>query len=55
MEYEEEIIEMIRNIDNEEMRNAIYKLIMSVKDIKNVKTIYFLRDLANSFKKKWGS
>ena len=33
MEYEEEIIEMIRNIDNEEMRNAIHKLIMSVKEV----------------------
>lgn len=55
MNYEKEIIQILRNIGNENTLNAIYNLIVSIKDIKNIKIIYFLCDIANSFKKKWDS
>ncbi len=55
MNYEKEIIQILRSIGNENILNAIYNLIVSIKDIKNIKIIYFLCDIAKSFKKKWDS
>ncbi|MCX4376478.1 MAG: hypothetical protein OSJ61_09915 [Lachnospiraceae bacterium] len=55
MDYEKEIMHIIKNIGNENRLNAIYDLIISIKDIKNIKIIYFLCNIANSFKEKWSN
>ena len=51
MNYEKEIIQILRSIGNENILNAIYNLIVSIKDIKNIKIIYFLCDIANHLKR----